>query len=196
MERKYDLNTGPKENYVADSPISDSEATLKKRSFVLLFLEISKPLFICKLLVSALFISSFILKYAIVEMIAHVFILHVTKECRKTHFCFNGRKQIRVINFSTRKFAEWLASISLSFNGFTATSLKHAISSGGLRHTNLYRQRLLHCLKSNANHEKDKKTKKLTWKSYNFSRCRENVVSTIPLQFAFQSRKDDCVIVA
>lgn len=52
MERKYDLNTGPKENYVADSPISDSEATLKKRSFVLLFFEISKPLFICKLLVS------------------------------------------------------------------------------------------------------------------------------------------------
>lgn len=107
MERKYDLNTGPKENYVADSPISDSEATLKKRSFVLLFLEIFKPLFICKLLVPVLFISSFILKYAIVEMIARVFILHVTKECRKTHFCFNGRKQIRVINFFTRKFAEW-----------------------------------------------------------------------------------------
>ena len=158
MERKYDLNTGPKENYVADSPISDSEATSKKRSFVFLFLEISKPLFICKLLVSVLFVSSFILKYAIVEMIAHVFILHVTKECRKTHICF--RKQIRVINFSTRKFAEWLASISLSFIGFTATSRKHAISSGGLRHSNLYRQRLLHCLKSNANHEKDKKQKK------------------------------------
>ena len=86
---------------------------------------------------SVLFVPSFILKYAIVEMIAHVFILLVTKECRKTHFCFNGRKQIRVINFSTRRFAEWLASISLSFNGFTATSLKHAISSGGLRYTNL-----------------------------------------------------------
>ena len=138
MERKYDINNGPKENFVADSPISVRfRSYFKERSFVLLFLEISKPLFIFKVLVSVLFFPCFILKYAIVEMIAHVFILLVTKECRKTHFCFNGRKQIRVINFSTRRFAEWLASISLSFNGFTATSLKHAISSGGLRYTNL-----------------------------------------------------------
>ena len=88
-------------------------------------------------LVSVLFVPSFILKYAIFEMIAHVFILLVTKEYSKTHFCFNGRKQIRVINFSTHKFPERLSSISLSFNGFTATSLKHAISSGGLLYRNL-----------------------------------------------------------
>ena len=137
MERKFDLNNGPKENYVAGSPISDSEATSKKRSFVFLFLEISRPLFVFKLLVSLFFVPSFILKYAIVEMIARVFILVVTKEYRKTHFSFNGRKQIRVINFSTRNFAERLASISLSFNGFNATLLKHAISSGGLRYRNL-----------------------------------------------------------
>ena len=107
VERKYDINNGPKENFVADSPISVRfRSYFKERSFVLLFLEISKPLFIFKVLVSVLFFPCFILKYAIVEMIAHVFILLVTKECRRTHFCFNGRKQITVINFSTRRFAE------------------------------------------------------------------------------------------
>ena len=122
----------------------------RKRAFVL---------FICKLLVSVFFVVAFILKYAILEMIAHVLILLVTKEYSKTHFCFNGRKQISVINFSGRMFAEKLACISLSFNGLTATSLKHAISSGEQSHTNLYRLRLLYCLKSNAYHEKEKKTK-------------------------------------
>jgi len=101
------------------------EKLLQRKAVLSCFLiVISKPLFVCKRLDSFfLFPFSCILKYAILEMMALVRILLVTKECAKTHFRFNGRKQMRVINIPKRKFVEWLACISLSFNGLTVTSL-------------------------------------------------------------------------